>query len=66
MRSILSELQDSQIVVDYLPAGCDPDNCELIKVSITDYAITPLLLPVAVLPVPQSSTTVQREGLGVI
>ena len=66
MRSILAALQDSQIVVDYLPAGCNPDTCELIKVSITDYAIAPLLLPVAVLPVPQSSTTVQREGLGVI
>ena len=66
MRAILADLQASQIALDYQPAGCNPDNCVVITVSIVDYKVTPLLLPIGVLPVPNASTTVQRESLGVI
>ena len=66
MRRVIADLKDSQITVDYQPAGCDPDNCEAITVSVLGYAISPLMMPVPVLPVPISTTTVQRESLGVI
>ena len=66
MRKVLPDLDDSHVAVDYLPEGCNPDNCEVIKVSIVGYTVSPLLVPVAVLPVPTSTTTVQRESLGVI
>lgn len=65
MRSVIADLKDSQIAVAYLPAGCDPDTCEAITVTVLGYAISPLMMPVAVLPVPISTTTVQRESMGV-
>jgi Flp pilus assembly protein TadG len=65
MRTVIADLKDSQIAVNYLPAGCNPDNCEAITVSVLDYAVSPLMVPVPVLPVPTSTTTVQRESLGV-
>jgi hypothetical protein len=66
MRNILPSLTDSQIAVEYLPSGCDADSCEVIKVSIDSYAITPLIMPGAEIPIPASTTTVQRESLGLI
>jgi Flp pilus assembly protein TadG len=66
MRRVIADLKDSQIAVDYLPAGCDPDNCEAITVTVLGYAVSPLMVPVPPLPVPISTTTVQRESLGVI
>jgi hypothetical protein len=66
MRKVLADLQDSHISVEYLPLGCNPDNCEVVKVSIVGYTISPLMIPAAVVPVPNSTTTVQRESLGVI
>ena len=66
MRKVLTDLLDSHIAVGYLPVGCNPDNCEVVNVSIVGYAISPLMIPVAAIPVPTSSTTVQRESLGVI
>jgi hypothetical protein len=66
MRRVIGDLKDSQITVDYLPAGCNPDTCEAITVSVLGYAISPLIAPVAAVSVPISTTTVQRESLGVI
>jgi Flp pilus assembly protein TadG len=66
MRAVLPDLTDSQFTVEYSPAGCNADNCELITVSIDSYAITPLFMPGAEIPVPRSITTLQREGLGLI
>jgi hypothetical protein len=66
MRDVLPGLSDSQFTVEYLPLGCDADTCEIIKVSINSYAITSLIVPGAEIPVPSSTTTLQREGLGLI
>ena len=66
MRAVLPDLTDSQFTVQYSPAGCTADNCEVITVSINSYAITPLLMPGAEIPVPASTTTLQRESLGLI
>ena len=56
----------SLAVLIYLPAGCDADSCEIVNAGIGGYAISPLAIPVAVVPVPGSITTVQRESLGII
>lgn len=66
MRSILPDLTDSQITVEYLPSGCDSDDCELIKVSINSYTVTPLVMPGAEIPMPSATTTLQRESMGLI
>jgi Flp pilus assembly protein TadG len=66
MRKVIAGLQSSQVQVDYLPAGCDPNNCERVRVSIVDYWIAPLVIPVPMLPVPSASTTVPRESLGIV
>jgi hypothetical protein len=66
MRKVLADLKSSQIDVQYLPSGCNPDDCEWIRVSIEGYAIKPVAVPVSLFPVPSARTTVKRESLGIV
>jgi hypothetical protein len=64
MKSVLTDLAEAQVEVDYLPAGCNVDTCDQVSVRIVDYKLFPLFIPIAMMPVPTSVTTVQRESLG--
>jgi Flp pilus assembly protein TadG len=57
-------LADSDISVQYVPAGCNKSNCAAVTVSLTGvtYSSWIPVLPVA-LPVPPFATTLPRESM---
>lgn len=64
MQRIIPGLTASNVVLAYLPSGCDDTNtyCQQVKVSLSSYQVTTHIPVVsAVLTVPSFTTTLPRE-----
>lgn len=57
-------LSNSQISVQYFPAGCSKANCQVVQVGITGASFTPAVpLLMVAFPVPPFNTSLPRESL---
>jgi Flp pilus assembly pilin Flp len=68
MTERVPELTTSQIVVSYLPTGCDSGNCKEVRVELINYTHATLLPNFSIVPasirsvtLPKFSTTLRKE-----
>lgn len=64
MRLIAGMLTDSNIVISYVPGGCDKSNCRSVEVSVTGATFTPMIPFLGMtLTIPPFTTSLPRESM---
>jgi len=68
MTERVPQLTTAQIIVSYLPAGCDSGNCKEVRVELVDYTHATFLPHFDIVPasirsmsLPKFSTTLRKE-----
>lgn len=64
MKTILPDLSNATVQVNYLPAGCASADCAYVEVGLQGYTVTPLLWPMSPITLPAFTTTLPAESLG--
>lgn len=60
----LATLANGNILINYLPAGCDQTNCKSVEVKITGASFTPAIpLFALTIALPDAVTTLPRESM---
>lgn len=62
MRVILATAAETQISIEYLPAGCSLNTCTMVQVSLVNVTFTPMIPFFGVeVPLPAFTTNLPRE-----
>lgn len=65
MQKILPALADSQLVLDYIPSGCDAANCRRVTIGVQNISVTSMIpIPGGLkFTIPSFTTTLTRESM---
>lgn len=62
MHQIAGEIPVGNMVIEYLPNGCDSSNCRTVTVRLSDATFSPLIpLMGGTYPIPEFATSLPRE-----